>query len=222
VSTSQDFHGGAEFAKVPRAPGLYAWYYKPVIADPAVIARALASFLGRPGELHADVMTRYGLRLSARSPLAAQYGSDRKSPEQVVEDAVAVAEGFVADFFTSEALQHFTRPIYIGIARNLYDRIYDGHYAQLDDLWDSASRVSRFMTAHPGTSVDEVASMLNLKHSFALEARVRGIAPRDLLVRVYAIQNLPVDIGRDEDDAPSRRALERLLQLIADPIFGRR
>lgn len=222
MSTSEDFHGGAEFAKVPRAPGLYAWYYKPVIADPAAIARALSSFLGRPGEIHADVVTRYGLRLSARSPLAAQYGSERKSPQEVVEEAVAVAEGFVSDFFTSDAVQHFTRPIYIGIARNLHERIYDGHYSTLDELWDSGSRVSRYLTAHPGAGVDDVAGALNLKHSFALEARVRGIAARDLLVRVYAVQNLPADLGRDEDDAPSRRALERLLQLIADPIFGRR
>ena len=70
-----------------------------------------------------------------------------------------------------------------------------------------------------------------LGHSFALEARVCCIPNKDLLVCVQEVRDLPgIDTWteRTSDETSLEienhplRPLEQLLQLLADPAFGRR
>jgi len=88
--------------------------------------------------------------------------------------------------------------------------------------WEYDSAVSRFLRATPGASVEMVMSQTGQGHSFALEARVRGVLPRDLMAYAYELPELAGANDGDQDEQSGRRALERLLQLITDPVCGRR
>ncbi|NET62549.1 MAG: hypothetical protein F6K47_42570 [Symploca sp. SIO2E6] len=169
---------------------------------------------------------RYGVRLISQSLLETVYGAQRQSASEILSEAITRADNFLTDFFKSDAVQFFTRPIYIGIAQDLYTRVYLQHYLSLDEMWDNDSLVSKYLNVFPLATVQSTIDALNIHHSFALEARVRNIAPRDLMVNIFTTDSLPVDIGSDSDDpqfdTASRRALEKLLQLVSDPICGRR
>lgn len=176
--------------------------------------------------MYTEVEMRYGLKLISESQLKAEFGSQKQSAFEVINQATKQSESFFSDFSKSDFIQIFSRPIYIGIAKNLNTRVYGQHYSSLVEMYDITSPVNRYLSIHPDSSVQEVIDSLGLPHSFAIEARVRNIAPRDLVVNIFATDSLPTDIGDDSDDpqldTPSRRALERLLQLVADPICGRR
>jgi hypothetical protein len=219
------FQGG-QIPNIPSCSGLYAWYYKPLVIDEATIIGTLTSFLNNPVEVGVEVNMRYGLKLVSTSALKAQFGSQKQSSLEVINQAIEKSDEFFINFFQSEAVKNFSRPIYIGIAKNLNTRVYGQHYMNLVEMYDMDSPVNRFLSIYPNSTMQEVMNTLSLPHSFALEARVRNIAPRDLQVNIFKTTSLPVDIGTDGDDpdteTPARRALERILQLIADPICGRR
>lgn len=221
----QIFQGGAQLATVPNAPGLYAWYYRPKVINRAVIATTLGSFLEAPGELSAVLTTRYGVRWAARAAPVATFGQQQLSAAEVVGEALEGAEDFLEEFFTSSAVLHFTRPLYIGIAKNLYERIYVQHYQSLVELYEPKTAVSRYLNANPNVSAAVALEQLALPHTFALDARVRRLPPRDLMVCVYPVPSPPSALMIDDDatdDPTPRRSLERVLQLVADPVCGRR
>jgi hypothetical protein len=224
-SNSNQFQG-SHISRVPFKPGLYAWYYKPLVIDESTITKILSSFLETSTEISAEIQMRYGLRLVAKAPLKTEFGSQRQSALEILEQAVEQADNFFMNFFRSNTVQSFSRPIYIGIAQNLNHRVYNQHYLTLSEMYDMSSPVSRYLSIYPDATVQQVMERLGLNHSFALEARARNISPRDLVVHIHTTDALPTDIGPDTDDpqldTPARRALERLLQLVADPICGRR
>jgi hypothetical protein len=217
---------GSQISRIPLNPGLYAWYYKPLVIDEGTITKILSSFLETSTEISTEIQMRYGIRLVAKAPLKTEFGSQRQSALEILKQAVEKSDSFFMNFFRSNAVQSFSRPIYIGIAQNLNYRVYNQHYLTLSDMYDISSPVSRFLSIYPDASVQQVMERLGLPHTFALEARARNISPRDLVVHIHTTDALPSDIGPDTDDpqldTPARRALERLLQLVADPICGRR
>lgn len=222
----KQFQGGRQIAQIPKTAGLYAWYYKPLITDTDTLTKTLTSFLEQPCQIQSQIDMRYGVRLKAESSLDMYYGSKNQSVSDIFAEAIECGENFIFNFFKSEAVQFFTRPIYIGIAKDLYARVYTQHYLSLDQMWDDNSRISKYLTLHQNATVNTAMETLNLKHSFALEARVRKIASRDLMVSIFPTDNLPNEIGEDREDDSSetnyRRILEKLLQIMADPICGRR
>ena len=222
----QKFQGGMQIARIPKVSGLYAWYYRPLTMDTQAVTKTLSSFLDAPAEVVTEIQMRYGVRLLSKSNLNLVYGQERRAGAEVIAEAVACADAFLENLFKSGLIEFFTRPIYIGIAKNLYQRVYTQHYESLDKLWNDDSAVSKHLNLFPDATVQSTMDKLNIPHSFALEARVRRIAPRDLVVHIYQTDNLPAGIGPDseypESDPAPRRALEQLLQLVADPVCGRR
>lgn len=217
---------GPQIASVPAHAGLYAWYYKPLVVDNQTVGRTLSTFLESPGDMSTEIRMRYGVVLEGRTSLSVAYGAQRQLAADVLEEAIERAGKFFSEFFKSKTLQLFTRPIYIGVAKNLYQRVYQQHYLTLDEYWGVDNAVNKFLTSFPTSDVQSVINRFDLQHSFAIEARVRGISPRDLTVHVYPTDELPTDIGPDSDDpladTPTRLALERIFQLLADPVCGRR
>lgn len=217
---------GPQIASVPTHAGLYAWYYKPLVVDRETVGRTLSTFLESPGEMATEIRMRYGVILEGRTNLSVTYGAQRQSAADVLDMAIERAGKFFSAFFTSKTLQLFTRPIYIGVAKNLYRRVYEQHYLALDEYWGVDNAINKFLISSPTSDVQSVMDRLDVQHSFAIEARVRGITPRDLTVHVYPTDELPADIGPDSDnpldDTPTRLALERIFQLLADPVCGRR
>ncbi|WP_414542143.1 hypothetical protein [Nostoc sp. CCY0012] len=222
----RQFQGGMQIARIPQISGLYAWYYKPLLVDTNALTKTLISFLDNQGEIQTQINMRYGVRLISESSLNMFYGSQNQSLAEIFSEAIEYGENFITHFFKSEAVQLFTRPIYIGIAKNLYTRVYQQHYLSLDQMWNDDSRISKYLTLHPDATVQKVMTELDVHHSFALEARVRHIAPRDLMVNIFPTEDIPSEIGNDNEDIQSdtnyRRILEKLLQIMADPICGRR
>ena len=219
----QEFQG-SRIAYVPDKPGLYAWYYRPTSVRRESTPGTLTRFLSAQTRITTHIHHRYGLKVVGEAIGETFLGADQQAVGDAVTEAFEEAEPFLDWFFRSSQFVHFCRPVYIGIAKNLYERVYGQHYLALTDYWDDTSRVSRFISANSQTTVQNVMEGLDLPHSFALEARVRGISSKDLMVSVLVTEEMPAAIGSDTatSDSATRRALERLLQLLSDPICGRR
>lgn len=214
-----------EVVDAPDSPGLYAWYYRPIAPSRANLVRTLARLLSSTPSISTKVTQRYGLRYVSEGTTSVLLGSEERSISESIADAMDTAPHYFEDLLQSDQFQSFCRPIYIGIAKSLRDRVYAQHYVSLIEYWDDGHRVTKFLNAHPEADIQILMEQLDLTHSFALEARVLGIAPRDLAVSLYQTPNLPSTIGPDSDgknDSSTRRALERMLQLLTDPVCGRR
>ncbi len=219
----QEFQG-SQVANVPERPGLYAWYYRPASVDPKMTVNTLARFFAPESSVTTIVSQRYGMRLMSRGVGEVFFGADEEPLIQALSAAFETAGPFMQWFFRSPQFVQFSRPVYIGIAGNLYTRIYGQHFLSLIDYWDDHSSVSRFIAANSQASVQNVMDSLDLHHSFALEARVRGISSSDLMVSVLPTDDMPGAIGSDSasSESSTRRSLERFLQILSDPICGRR
>lgn len=215
---------GSRIANIPESPGLYAWYYRPISVRREFTVPTLARFLSANAKITTDIEQRYGVHIVSNAVGEVILGSEKQGVKEAIKEAFDEAEPFLDWFFRSDQFVHFCRPVYIGIAKNLYDRVYNQHYLSLAQLWEDSSSVSRFMAANEHATVQSIMDSLDLPHSFALEARVRGISSKDLMVTLLATEHMPTAIGPDDasSDSATRRALERLLQLLSDPICGRR
>lgn len=219
----QEFQG-SRVSYVPDKPSLYAWYYRPTSIHRESTPVTLTRFLSSETRITTHVHQRYGIRTIGQSIGETFLGAEQQAVGAAVAEAFNEAEPFLDWFFRSEQFVHFCRPVYIGVARDLYERVYRQHYLSLTDYWDDTSQVSRFIAANSQTTVQNIMDRLDIPHSFALEARVRGISSKDLMVSVLETDEMPPGIGPDTptSDSLTRRAFERLLQLLSDPICGRR
>ena len=222
---------GSRAADVPATPGLYAWYYRPLALanqQDEHIASILGRFLDDPGRLQAQIDLRYHLHWEGQTTLQAWHGTDRRSVPSLVETALSRNSEFFRLFLSQQMTPIFSRPIYIGISNNLQRRVFHEHYQSLVGYWDTGSALSRFLNNRPQSSVQDVMEALGLSHSFALEARVRGIAPRDLTVFICETRSVLSLIDgeglpeAEQDNQPNLRDVERVMQLLADPVCGRR
>lgn len=224
MSTYSEY-AGRLLTRIPERPGLYAWHYRPRMVNREAILRTLGRFFAPESRVTTSVSHRYGIKLVGSATGEMVFGSDEESVSSAMSEAFDNAEPFLNWFFRSEHFAHFCRPIYIGIAKNLNERVYRQHYVSLTEFWQDDSGVTRYLFANPEATVQQVMDSLVLPHSFALEARVRGIAPTDLTASILETEQMPDTIGSDSmasNEPATRRALERLLQLLADPICGRR
>ena len=200
---------GDNIIETPELPGIYAWYYRPrVLGDDE--AKTLGRLIARPSSVKTEIAGRYGLMWAVDSDVDVLYGAERQPVNQVVSEAVVGGDDLMESFLQNLMVPYFAKPLYIGIdTKNLHRRINE-HYDLLDQQSDPNAPVSKYLAAHPNATVEEVLKRFELPHSFAAEARIKGIAPRDLVVYVCPIK----DSGRLRD-------LERILQILADPICGR-
>ena len=223
VAGYQEFQG-SQVANIPERPGLYAWYYRPASISRDITVNTLSRFFTPESSVTTVVSQRYGMQLMAKAMGQVVFGADQEPVSEALTLAFDNAGPFMQWFFRSPQFVHFSRPVYIGIAKNLYSRVYGQHYLTLTEYWDDRSRVSRYISANTSASVQNVMDSLELNHSFALEARVRGISSTDLMVSVLPTDDMLDAIGSDSSAAETvtRRSLERFLQLLSDPICGRR
>lgn len=215
---------GSRISYVPESPGLYAWYYRPLTINRESTVSTLSRFFTPESRVNTVVNQRYGIKLVSEGMGTLTLGSDNQPIMEAIENVFDDAEPFLRWFFSTPQFVQFSRPVYIGIAKNLYDRVYNQHFVSLTQYWDTSSSVSRFLSANEAGSVQQAMDSLDIPHSFALEARVRGMPSNDLMVSVLVTDEMP-NIGGDAASAPetsTRRSLERFLQLLADPICGRR
>lgn len=222
------FFQASETAKVPEVPGIYAWYYRPLATSPLAleaIAERLSALIHTPAELVAEVRLSYNMRLKARAQLSRQVG--RKHEYEHIKadvlDLVRDTPEFFRSFVREALVPHFSRPLYIGIATNLRRRIHTEHWMTLSELEDANSSASRFLRSNPNASLTQYLRALGENHSFAAEARFRGISARDIAAQVYSLDpgGSGEPLTQDTEDTPRWRSLERVLQLLAEPFCGR-
>ena len=206
---------GDNIAHTPELPGIYAWYYRPRVFGNSA-AKTLGKLITGPSSVKTEIVMRYGLMWEVDSDVNVLHGGrqTRQPADKVVAEIAASGSSLTASFIQKLMVPDFTKPLYIGSTQNLYQRVYREHFLSLTDLWDEDTPVSKYLTGHPDASVKEVLEQLNLPHSFPVEARVKGLSPRDLLVCVCQIEKL--------DNQTELRKLEEVLQLLADPICGRK
>lgn len=218
---------GSQIADVAMRPGIYAWYYVPNAAKDVVAEKALPvleSFVSDRRWADIRVSDQYRVALYGKAELERQPLDKTSSLRESL--AMFLSRDIVRERLLSRAfVTAFCRPIYIGITeRPLRTRLYDEHYLGLDELWADDSPVSRYLaTRESQPKLDEIADELGLRHTFALEARVRGIRPRDLLVHVMYLPSTAMSdfTSTEENTGATLRDLERLLHLLSFPVCGR-
>lgn len=213
---------GTETVKAPSKPGIYAWYYRPLAVTAQNVARVADSFgqfVDNPAHASTEIKLRYNMKWEGEALLTVKHGTGRPARE-LMKNIVEEGGDFFANFIRHAMVPYFARPIYIGIAKDLYERVHKQHAETLARYWQLDSDISRYLSAHPEADVQGVMRALDLKHSFALEARVRCLAPRDLVAFICPTETLPAGDENSPDPSP-RRALEQVLQLLADPVCGR-
>ena len=203
---------GSDIGSAPHQPGIYAWYYRPRTFGNRE-AETLGRLITTPSSVRTEVAMRYGLIWESDSDINVLHGGKQKRQpaNKVISDSVIHGSNLIKSFLQNSMAPHFATPLYIGIDnKNLCRRIKE-HYDSLSQLWEPDGQISKYLGEHPDANVQEVLKHFDLDHSFAINARVKGIAPRDLVACVC-----PIDLqGRLRD-------LERILQILADPICGRK
>ena len=202
---------GRDIGDTPELPGIYAWYYRPYVFGDRE-AKTLGRLITSPSSVKTEIVMRYGLMWEVDSDVNILHGrkQNRQPADKVVSETVLNESNLITSFLQNLMVPYFATPLYIGIDnKNLRVRVKK-HYDLLTQLWEPEDPISKYLGDHPNADVEEVLNQLRLHHSFAINARVKGIAPKDLVVCVC-----PVEI-------PGRlRDLERILQILADPICGR-
>ena len=200
----------------PELPGIYSWYYRPSVFNEKQI-EILEKIITHPTNIKTEVGMRYGLSWETDSEVELLYSSDYKPINEFLTATIDIGDDLIIDFLQNMMVPYFAKPLYIGIHRkNLRERI-EQHRDLLNRLWNSNSPVSRYLEENPRASVEKVLDEINSdlqeykKHSFALNARVKGLTLRDLAVCVFPI-----------DEIQKLRRLEQILQVLVDPICGRR
>ncbi len=206
---------GSDIVDTPELPGIYAWYYRPRVLGKGTksVAEILGKLITNPAGVKTEIAMRYGLTWIVNSDVDVLYGGQQKRQlaNKIVSDTVSDGDDLMKFFLQNLMVPYFAKPLYIGIdQKNLRRRIKE-HYDSLTQLWDSDEPVSRYLAGHPNADIQEVLDHVGSDHYFAINARVKGITPRDLVVCVYPVKT------------PSGlKDLERILHLLADPICGRR
>jgi len=218
------YYRGARIADVPDGPGIYAWYYKPRTRHWPLIAAQLTRLLDSSVQFETTAVLRYGIQLRGSAAAKVFYQADKQELGDAIANLSEAQTEMIISFLTDESFLQFSRPLYIGIARSLNKRVYDQHYISLCNYWDDNSDVNGFLQSNPNATVEQVAATVQIKRSFALEARTRGLAPTDLVVYAFPTNHFTADLAYDEDsdEEDMRRSLEKILHLLADPICGRR
>ena len=210
-----------QFEQVPSASGIYAWYYRPKISEKslkdleselqnisladrkirisAFLQREIFEFLREEdyvATMDGGLRPNYVGRLKFESPLSeslcvkiAQNPSQLWSIRSVLEN-----------------LQfYFTPPIYVGMAKNLRDRL-KRHKYHIDniDFTKTDGAVAGFL--------DDIEQSEQYSLTFALDVSRRNLSLDRLCVAVHVI-----DVGDN-----SHNSVENILNRIAHPLCGRR
>ena len=207
---------GSDIVDTPECPGIYAWYYRPRVFGKGTknATEIMGKLITNPIGVKTEIAMRYGLTWAVDSNVDVLYGAKREPADNVLSETVASGGELIESFLQNLMVPYFAKPLYIGIdTKSLHRRIKE-HCDLLDSLWNPNSGVSKYLTGHRNATVEEVLAELDLTHSFAVEARIMEITLRDLVVCVYQIEEL--------DNPAELQKLEDILQLLADPICGRR
>ena len=207
---------GSDIINAPECPGIYAWYYRPRGFGKNIksVAEIMGKLITNPAGVKTDIIMRYGLMWVVDSDVDVLYSAKREPVNNVLSEAVVGGGDLMESFLQNLMIPYFAKPLYIGIDTKSLRRRIKEHYDLLDRLWNPNSGVSKYLAGHRDATIEDVLKKLNLKHSFAVEARVKEITPRDLVVCVHQIERL--------DNPDELKKLEHILQLLADPICGRK
>ena len=195
----------------PQQPGIYAWYYHPRTFGNREV-ETLGRLITSPSSVRTEIVMRYGLMWEADSDVNVLHGGKQKRQpaNKFISDSIIYGSTLIKSFLQNPMVPYFFALLYIGIDNKNVCRRIKEHYDSLSQLWEPDGGISRYLVEYPDAGVQEVLDQLNLKHSFAINARVKRIAPKDLVVYVCPI------------DPPHKlRELEQILQILVDPICGR-
>lgn len=205
-----EFQGG-DIVDTPRERGIYAWYYRPRVFSKREV-EILSKLITTPMSVKTEIGMRYGIfwETDSKSKILHRGKEIHQFVNELFTDLTGEATELIELFFKSLLIPYYAKPLYIGQTENLYQRVYKEHYTDLQKYWETNNKISQYLEEYPDADVQDVLKRFDEKHSFAINARVKGIAPKDMLVCVC-----PIDLQCN------LRNLERMLQILADPICGK-
>ena len=201
----------SDIGDAPQQPGIYAWYYRPRTFGNRE-AETLGRLITNPSSVRTEIVMRYGIMWEADSDVDVMHGGKQKRQRanKFISDSIIYGSPLIKSFFQNSMVPYFATPLYIGIDnKNLHRRIKE-HYDSLSQLWEPNGGISKYLGEYPEASVQDVLNQFDLDHSFAINARVKQIAPKDLVVCICPV-----------DSQDRLRDLEQILQILVDPICGR-
>ena len=202
---------GSDIVDTPEQQGIYALYYRPRVLGSHEV-ETLGKLITTPSSVKTEIDMRYGLMWHTDSNVNVLHGGKQKRQpvNKVVSEIIVDESDLIKSFFRSSMIPYFAKPLYIGQTENLYQRVYKEHYTSLMELWEPKNRIYKYLKEYPNADVKDVLNRFDINHSFAINARVKGIVPRDLLVCICSV-----------DGQGKLRSLEQILQILADPICGK-
>lgn len=221
MQVERKLYSWLDVGKIPAKPGVYAWYYRHLLADHDIktLVSNLAAVKGnqaREDELVRDFLRTFLFDVFQEEPYQVLLrGALKPTYVGPVPHVPALTEGLVRRIATEpdrlwvlkkvldEAIPEFASPVYIGMSVDLTGRV--GTHKRLIQEY---KRGVAFDLGVPGLSDEEIAD-----HSFAREVVRRGFSPNRLVVSVRVIES-PV-AGNVHLDA------ENVLNRINFPLCGR-
>jgi hypothetical protein len=205
----------SELASVPEAPGVYAWYCRPVLAVrdvETVIENSkqyqLAGEADKAETLLKDFLDRFLFRLFQEDPFKAELSGPLKPSfygelAQQIPTSASLARRLVENperlrtiqTVLDRAAPDFASPIYIGMSSNLRNRLQQ-HKSWIQRYRDGSAN---------SAGENDTAS------SFALQVVRRGMRPERLFVNIRTVSS----------DADTTVDIENILNRICYPILGR-
>jgi hypothetical protein len=210
-----------DIGKVPSKTGIYAWYYRHLLADHDIntLIANLTAVKGnkeRENELMRDFLRTFLFDVFQEEPYHVSMSGPLKPTYQgLIPHLVTITEGLVRRMVAEparlwplkkvldEAVPEFASPIYIGMSVDLNARV--GRHKQLIQAY---KRGSFFELSEVPTADEDIAD-----HSFAKDVVRRGFSPNRLVVTVRVIESdVAADIHLDA---------ENILNRINFPLCGR-
>jgi hypothetical protein len=200
-----------QIANAPNGPGIYAWYAKIFISnadlelfernmfaaksagesEEAVVKDALERFVFAPfHETDYTVDVSGQLKPNYSGTLKHSPSVSRSLIDRLLQEPQRLRE--IAKLLES-VVPHFTAPLYIGMARNLNDRL-SKHKALIEQFNEGRSDAAR-----------------DIESGFARQVVNRRLPPTKLQVAIAEVQTI----------AAEPQDLENILNRINFPIFGR-
>jgi len=202
------------FYKIPKKPGIYAWYFKPRMTNWDLVKKQISKILTNDIVLESKINLRYGINLVGKSKFDTYVDKKGNNFDDVLEKISKKESSFILNFIKKRESILLNRPLYIGITNNLYRRINNDHVKDIESYHLKDNKVNRYIEENPKCELDEILSLFNYTHSFALEARIKNINILDLIVNVHEVEVEYTDSELEK--------LEDIMQYFVDPICGKK
>jgi hypothetical protein len=218
LNTSYKLYEFKEVSDVEPKHGLYAWYLNMQLSDATTsssenMVGALRKISEASRYPDLEIQMRGHLSLDLRGKMQHMwYGYDDKYRKELLTILKYPEERVLLQYIFNSAAPLLTSPLYIGISKNLKERLRT-HKRLIQEPGRSSSEIINRSTVEDGSET------IKQDKTFAQRVIDRDINPNHLIVGVIYVEDINVPQTRIRKTI---EAAETLLNRMFHPILGRR